>query len=229
MSNKNPLINVVTRTSGRPEFFKRNVNSINSQTYKNIRHVIITDSKDNVSYIKNNGIEEYYIYDPIYLVKNDKTKDPKTGRLSAHNLYFNEVHKEIKEGWIIYIDDDDYFMDQHSLSKLVTHINKYNEDTLIYFQMEWGSKNIKIPSEIKNRKVLFPFGSEKWTPQLARIGGSCLIFHSKYKDFAMWDKWKCSDFRVISKLHNKIPNKVCIVEPFVKVPLAGKGERNDLK
>jgi hypothetical protein len=141
MSNKNPLINVVTRTSGRPEFFKRNVNSINSQTYKNIRHVIITDSKDNVSYIKNNGIEEYYIYDPIYLVKNDKTKDPKTGRLSAHNLYFN----------------------------------------------------------------------------------------SKYKDFAMWDKWKCSDFRVISKLHNKIPNKVCIVEPFVKVPLAGKGERNDLK
>ena len=93
-----PLINIVTRTSGRPNAFRKCVNSVKSQTYKNINHVIITDNEDNLDYIKENGFTSWYLVDRENLIKQDKTPDPKTGKPSPHNLYFNEVKDKITDG-----------------------------------------------------------------------------------------------------------------------------------
>jgi len=48
MLHSNPKINILTRTSGRPNCFKRCVDSIKSQTYKNINHIVGAD--DDASY-----------------------------------------------------------------------------------------------------------------------------------------------------------------------------------
>ena len=65
-------------------------------------------------------------------------------------------------------------------------------------------------------------------PILGGIGGSCFTFNVKYKHLSLWDGWKCSDYRVISKLHNNIPKKHWIPKNFIFVPMQGMGNRKDL-
>ena len=77
-------------------------------------------------------------------------------------------------------------------------------------------------------KVLPLDMSKNKKPILGGIGGSCFTFNVKYKPYAIWDGWKCSDFRVINKLHNIIPKKVWIPKNFIYVPSAGLGNRKDI-
>ena len=52
-AEKYPLINIVTRTAGRPNFFDNNYNSIKNQVYKNYKHwVIYDDSQTYYDYLK---------------------------------------------------------------------------------------------------------------------------------------------------------------------------------
>ena len=212
-----PLINILTRTSNRPNGFKKNVENIRKQTYKNINHIVCTDDKNSIPYIVENGCDDYILIDRDNLIKNDNYPNPHTGVYSPHNLYFNEMIKSVTSGWVIYLDDDDTFTGIDTVEKIVNVINQHSEDSIIYWRMIYPSGRV-LPHDMSKGK----------NPMIGGIGGSCFTFHSKYKNDSKWDSWKCGDFRLIQKLHNKIPNKVWVPENFICVPMQGMGNKKDI-
>jgi glycosyltransferase involved in cell wall biosynthesis len=213
-----PLINIITRTSNRPNGFDRNYCSIKNQTYKNINHIVIYDN--------HSDFEKYlFKYDNITTkwVDRDKLKTNYMGPHflgkffwpSYHNLYFNPILKTIDEGWIIFLDDDDYLFDKDSVQKIVNHLQ--DEDTLYIWKM-LSNGNIIIPKEIafKMKKI-----------ELGNIGNNCFTFHSKWSKETQWDAFKCADFRFVKTLSEKIPKQEWIDEILMVVPSSGFGKRID--
>ena len=115
-----PTLNILTRTGNREEYFKLLKRSINEQTYKNFRHI---KSNDNPSceYLKNET-------DVINVEKN-----PGLG-LAFYNLYLNNLGAEIKEGWILILDDDSKLVDKRFLEKLADKCSKSLENEILIFQ-----------------------------------------------------------------------------------------------
>jgi glycosyltransferase involved in cell wall biosynthesis len=214
---KTPLINILTRTSNRPNGFKINVNSVKNQTYKNINHIVCTDDEPSINYIKEHEINDYILINREELIKNDNSINANTGRYSPHNLYFNEMTKKINDGWIMYLDDDDRFVDNTCVQQIVDLINQSDEDTIFYWRMVYSNGSF-LPVDMSNNR----------NPVIGGIGSPCFTFHSKYKDLAIWDGWKCGDFRVIEKLHKKIPKKVWYPKNLVFIPSAGLGNKKDI-
>jgi glycosyltransferase involved in cell wall biosynthesis len=212
-----PLINIITRTSNRPNNFQKTLSSIRQQTYKNINHIVCTDDVESIHYVINSGIKSFLFLNKENLISNDKNPNPNTGPYSPHNLYFNEVHKYIKDGWVIYLDDDDRFVDSFSLENVVKLINNNDEDTLIIWRMIYSNGSF-LPLDV----------SPSRPPRIGGIGGSCFTFHSKYINIATWDSWKCSDFRVIDRLYKQIPKNIFSTEPIIFVPSAGFGLKKDI-
>lgn len=212
-----PLINILTRTSNRPNGFKVNVDNIRNQTYKNINHIVCTDDLDSVQYIKKNGIENFIFLDKELLINNDNNINPHTGPYSPHNLYFNEMIKSVNEGWVIYLDDDDRFTTLSTVEEIANIITQNDEDSLIYWRMIYSNGSV-LPIDMSNNKA----------PVIGGIGGSCFTFNAKYRDLAIWDSWKCADFRLIKKLHNSIPKKVWVPKSFIYVPMQGMGKKLDI-
>jgi glycosyltransferase involved in cell wall biosynthesis len=211
-------INVITRTSNRPNGFDRNYHSIKSQTYKNINHIVIYDNPDDyTNYVsKYDGITVYGV-DRQKLI--DNYKGPifynKMFWPSYHNLYFNPVLQTIDEGWVIFLDDDDFFTDETTVEKIVNNLQ--DEDTMYIWKMIVGSMTV-IPRQDAYTTKKFSLGN---------IGGSCFTVHSKWAKKCEWDGFKCGDFRYIQSLDKIVPNKEWIDEIFIVVPQSGFGKRVD--
>lgn len=212
-----PLINILTRTSGRPNSFKRCVESVLNQDYHNIKHIIITDDESNFEYIHKFYNDGVYLVDRDELISNDNSIDPKTGQYSPHNLYFNDLKGDIKDGWVMYLDDDDYLLDG-AIDEIVKNIKSVDEDTILYWKMLY-SNGKSIPKIINDNKP----------PIRGQIGSPCFTYNSKYHKTVNWDGWKCSDFRVVKKLHNLIPKYKWVDKNLVMIPIAGFGNRKDVK
>ena len=225
-SVQQPLVNVLTRTSNRPTGIERNINSIKSQTYNNINHIIGTDDLNSIDNVKRLTGKDPIFFDREEIIQSDPNKpgaDGKaphphlnTGRYSPQNLYLNILNSKVESGYILYLDDDDYIAPSTAIEEIVNHILTVgDEDVICYFQME------RIGRDILPRVPPSP-------PKMAHIGGSCLMFHSKYKHLAEWDSWKCSDFRVITRIHDNIKRFLWIQRPYIKVPKEGLGQRIDI-
>jgi glycosyltransferase involved in cell wall biosynthesis len=211
-------INVITRTSNRPKGFDRNYNSIKNQTYKNVNHIVIYDNpEDYESYIsKYEGIQIYAV-DRQNLI--DNYKGPvfynKMFWPSYHNLYFNPVLKSIDDGWVIFLDDDDFFKDENTLESIANYLQ--DEDTMYIWKMlVGGTTTIPRQDAYQEKKI-----------SLGNIGGSCFTVHIKWAKKSEWDGFKCGDFRYIQSIDNIIPKKEWVDEVFVIVPQSGYGKKID--
>jgi hypothetical protein len=151
------------------------------------------------------------------LIFEDESPNPHTGKYSPHNLYFNVMHEYVNDGWIIYLDDDDYFADENSLQTIVDNINKVDDNTLIFWQFKLMNKLI-LPKNI----------SKDNPPKLGGIGGSTITFNHKYKNIATWDSWKCSDYRIINNLYRKLKNNIFIKRVLIISPDTGSGNKIDI-
>jgi hypothetical protein len=213
-----PVINILTRTSNRPNFFKINAESVKSQTYKNIKHIVSYDNDDDLNYL--NKYEDITLVkiNKLKLIEEDDSPNPKTGKYSPHNLYFNEMLKIVDDGWVLYLDDDDYFINEDCVLKIVEAINKNNEDTLIFWKFKLGD-NLILPKIINKNNP----------PKLYNIGSCCVCFNFKHINIIKWDAWKCSDFRIINNLFNNVNKNYFINEVLVIAPTPGLGNRIDYK
>ena len=212
-----PVINILTRTSNRPTGFDVNVKSISGQTYDNINHIVAYDNDADLEYINKYDGLKFVKIDREKLIEEDTSVDPRTGKYSPHNLYFNEMIKHVEEGWVIYLDDDDRFMHNRVIEQIVKEINKCDEDTLLVWRFKLGHSLI-LPTEFDDDNP----------PRIGRIGGSCMGFHTKYNHLAEWDAWKCSDFRVIDRLYKGIPKHKFIKKLYVYAPIPGSGDKKDI-
>lgn len=215
-----PIINIITRTSGRPNDFQKNREWLLNQTYQNYRHIVSCDDEDTVEYVKKHGCDKLVEIDRKSLMNDHdyvgKIPNPRTGPYSLHNLYMNECHKHVEDGWIMYVDDDDRLYSLDSLKEIADAIMSADEDTIIYWQIHIRSYNT-IPRIIDERNP----------PRMRQISSQCFAFHSKYKDAVRWDDWKCGDFRFIHKLHAIVNKHKFLNKPLVFTPRDNNGNRKD--
>lgn len=210
-----PVINILTRTSNRPNGFKRCRESIVNQTYKNIRHLVSIDNLNDEEYVKSHNVE-YFFMDKEAISKEPDIPDPKTGNRFIYNLYLNRLINEIKEGWVIILDDDDYFADSNCVQKIVNTIN--NTTDMIFWQMKYPNGQT-LPS-------LQELGTP---PKLARIGMPCFTIHSGIAKTIKFDGWKCGDFRFIQKAYSKTGAKKVLREIIINLGGAGLGMKKDVE
>ena len=212
------IFNILTRTSNRPNGFDKCYNSIINQTYKNINHIVSYDNDKDLDYLNKYDLTKVKV-DREFLIKTDTSKVQKSPNFwfSPHNLYLNVLLEHVSDGWIIFLDDDDMLLSDTVIEEINNSL--VDEDTMLIWQMRYPNGMI-LPnnSDYKLKKI-----------RLGGIGGSCFTFHSKWKDVAKWDAYKCGDFRFLEKLSKSIPNKKWIDSPFIQLNNGGgHGKRIDL-
>jgi glycosyltransferase involved in cell wall biosynthesis len=103
------LINILIRTSNRPEYFRTCIESVLKQKYENYRIYICFDKMESLKYLqsfKNNEKIEYF---PVYKKSKEKYK---------FNLYCNNLLDKVTSGYVIFLDDDDKFCHNNVLKVL---------------------------------------------------------------------------------------------------------------
>jgi len=209
---QSPLINIITRTSGRPNGFKRCHQSIKSQTYKNIRHVVSIDDFKDKEYVEACGVTPIFI-DKQKIISLPDIPNPNTGKRFIYNLYFNVLFSKVNSGWILILDDDDFLANEHVVQEMVNNINN-NNDMLIW-KMRYPNGQM-LPRQMNIR------------PRLGTIGSPCIMIHSSVAKGIKWDGWKCGDYRYISKAWNSTETKVWIDSPLIQLGGAGFGLKKDI-
>lgn len=212
----NILINILTRTSGRPKGFKVALDSVRSQTYKNINHIVATDDTESEYYLQSEKVN-YLFFNRDDFLKKIPPNPPSIGkRKLPHNLYFNEMVKHVQEGWIIYLDDDDKLSSNTIIEELVEQI-KPTDDLLLW--------KVKFPSHLIKGSILPP---KEGPPKPGQIDGHCHGVNARCKDKIKWPGWSYGDFHVINKLYHEIENKRWLDLILVEKSQHGGGRRQDI-
>jgi len=68
-SNQPILINILTRTSGRPNGFNKCRKSIENQTYIQIKHLVSYDDNNDLHYLKKYDCEKIKVKPPLFISK----------------------------------------------------------------------------------------------------------------------------------------------------------------
>ena len=90
---------VLTRTSGRPEFFKRCRESVKALNYPNVVHIVHSDDPRNEQYIECDILIRGEVHGNYM-------------GTAPYNLYNNRLLEAVPEaGWIHFLDDDDRYVD----------------------------------------------------------------------------------------------------------------------
>jgi len=125
-----------------------------------------------------------------------------------YNVYMIKAERFVKDGWIIYVDDDDSLYNEHSLEILVNNIIKFDEDTIHW--MRTYNDNGKITEEYVMGHL-----SNDFPPALNLICSSNFCFHSKWLPYTAWETWRGDDYRTASSLAEVISKNNSIMEVIV--------------
>ena len=204
-----PFINILVRTSGRPLYFKKCIESIKIQNYNNYRILISYDNEEDLKYIKSYTTSNDFI---LFCRKLNSSKEN-----FPYNLYINDLYEYVSCGWILVLDDDNMFISNKSLNKVVKSLK--NENHFVIWKVKLFDKVI-------------PAKSFKKQPTLYDIDSSNFIFHTNYKDkLGRWDGNKCADYRLAHNLHKNLAETIwiddLIIESQRKHIYGGKGMRDD--
>ncbi|MFA5366479.1 MAG: glycosyltransferase [Dehalococcoidia bacterium] len=214
-SLKKPLINILIRTSARPNYFKNCIESVFEQTYKNYNIIVGVDDDESLEYVKKYKCS-IVRYDFNDVKIEQKSGDLRYGAPAKYNLYLNELHKYVKNGYIMYLDDDDKLNDRDALLKISKEIENGND--LIIYRSQFPKGRI-IPSD----------ENFLGKPVLYDISTLCFCFNSVIKP--EWEGYALGDFRVITFLYNYFKKITHIDEPLTAVQRKkanGLGRRDDL-
>ena len=130
-----------------------------------------------------------------------------------YNLYLKIVEGYMKKGWVIYLDDDDFILENNSLEKLALEINKHDNDTLHIFKLlrKDGVETMPTEKYFKFMKAGHPIIHKE-------CGASCFTYHTKYKQYINWDEFRLSDVRAVKSLERVIPKKNMIDMILITTP-----------
>jgi len=174
----NPLLNILIRTSNRPNYFRRLIRNIDGQTYKKFRPIISADSTTTMNYIHKAG---YEFVEVKHLQRSEKYSFP-------WNLYLNDLMARVTEGWILFMDDDDQYAHQVIFKIIADSLP--DEDSMLVWKMRFPDGRLVPDAQ--------HFGK---TPFIRKqIGMPCFAFHSKHKDKVRFDGQRAGDIRFVQQL-----------------------------
>ncbi|MAM22099.1 MAG: hypothetical protein CL817_00010 [Croceibacter sp.] len=215
---KQPLINILTRTSLRPNGFNLCYESVKNQSYSNIKHIISYDDDRCLEYLKGKFIKSFKVNTQVNQLKIG-SRDEDGNVYSPHNLYCNELLEKVDDGWVMFLDDDDRLMNDSVISNIVCKIKEDDFKTLYLWQMRYPNGKLK-PSSSQLRNKDLPINS---------IGSPCFLFHSSLIGDFFWDEYKRSDYRFFKKLRSVATSEIIIDEPLIQINNFGDfGKQTDL-
>lgn len=197
------IVNVLTRTSGRPKAFARCRQSILDQEVDGlVCHLVSTDDPAD-TYVEGDIV--------VPVVRN--------GRWSW-NDYMNKLMAAVPDdGWIMWLDDDDRFTTPHSLAVACEQIT--SPDDLLIWKMKFPRRLVRtgtIPRSCQWRR----------TPRRGDIASACVMFHSKWRKLAHWPTRSCADYYAITGLYSKL-RPVWIDAVLTELQgMPGRGKRKDI-
>jgi len=198
--------NIITRTSGRKNFFRVCIKSVRRFYPSAKLHITIDDEKD-LEYVDNfaKGFDyNYYIINKETVNRISK-KIKLNRRPFIYNYYFNVV-KPFLNGWCQYLDDDDEMC-------LTPNIDYSNTETVNLFKGKLDIKTVPSPEN---------YGKK---PVLNDISTLCVLVHSS--KIVDWVPNRGGDYDFITALYNQ-NNVVWHPEILSKVQIKGNfGVRND--
>ncbi len=175
---KEELINILIRTSNRPNLFKSCIDSILNQHYSNYKVIITYDKIESLEYLKkyenNNKIQYYFI----------NIDNPNKYKF---NLYCNFLIDKVNDGYIMFLDDDDILTHNYVLNIINDNL-KLNNNLLIWKFMR--PDRLIYPKDINN--II-----------LGTIDTTCFCFHNSFKNTTKWTDKQCGDFYFITDLISK--------------------------
>jgi glycosyltransferase involved in cell wall biosynthesis len=190
---KKPMINILIRTSGRPNYFKECIQSIYEQTFKNWNIIVGIDNKESESYVQPEKCKLVY-YDFSKYILPKKPNNNEYGVPFIYNLYINELYKYVKNGYCLILDDDNKLSGKDSLEIISNNIK--TDDDLLFWKVKFHNRNVP-----NNQNFGRP-------PVLLDIDSAGFLFPiSKKVD---WEPFKRGDYRTANTLYNKVKNKIYI-------------------
>ncbi|KQC47983.1 family 2 glycosyl transferase [Geobacillus sp. Sah69] len=131
-----PLVSIVVATYfPRTDFFEKQLQSLNNQTYENIEIIICDDSANDAEYEKVKKMVENIISRfPCKVIRNEKNV--------GSNKTFERLTQEANGDYICYCDQDDIWLSE-KVERLVNHITKYH-CTLVYSDLSLIDENDRI-------------------------------------------------------------------------------------
>jgi hypothetical protein len=222
------MINILIRTSGRPNAFKTCIDSIVTQSYRDFRLVISVDDAASGAYARRIAPEDATIVVIAPRVERDPSKDQSHMGLALYhapyNLYQNRLIAEVEDGFVMYLDDDDKLADGDSLGAIAAAC--VDVDAFVLWRVlirSDGAAGASAPRVVPDDEH---FGKEPTICHVSTIG---FAFHAKYRHVAVWDELSCGDYRVAKKLWAEIPRKVFIDRVLTETQSVGRGTRNDIE
>ncbi len=140
---KNIKISVIIPAYNSEEFITLCLNSIMSQTYKNIEIIVVDDcSKDNTVKIVKKLSKRIKVF--------STKRNSKQGK--ARNIGIQNSTGD----YLLFVDADDYISNDKIIEKIVNKINKSNLPDIVYLGMQVvGKRNMKIIPDKENTKKEF--------------------------------------------------------------------------
>lgn len=176
---KPPQITILIRTSNRPELFQRCIDSIIKQT---LRPDVI------VSY--DNDAAVSYIPPGVRTIK--VTPDPSLEYF--YDLYCNDLMHLVDDGWMLFVDDDDYLISPTILEEVSEYLTDPDQPVICQFLRYDRPKPNKY--EINNGCI-----------KEGKVGLPCIILHAKHKYLAQLDGKKSGDYRFIKAITDQLQCK----------------------
>lgn len=178
------VLNVLTRTSNRPNRFRRCRESILAQEWGGTtRHIVSIDRPCTYA-------EGDIIVPATGKISPDVPPEHERHRDAPYNLYVNDLLTAVKGGWVFVLDDDDEFFTRDALAKLEPYMS--DEDNFIVFKFSMGigdgSRDVIMPTE---------FGRGL---RVNDVACSCYVYHSKHKDRGLWHRKYAGDFFAVQNL-----------------------------
>lgn len=107
-------IHIIVRTHLRKSNFKKVITSINQQSYSNYIIHVAYDHIDSLKYIK----DEFGNKMITHKVKRNSDKN------AFFDLYCNDIKNKITDGWIMFLDDDNYLIHGNCLKIINEHLKE---------------------------------------------------------------------------------------------------------
>lgn len=210
------LFNILIRTSKRKNYFHDCICSVLDQNYLNYNILISIDDVESIEYVKKFPCSIVTINKTYKEINPPKRNDNSYGIYFKYNNYFNEMHKYVNNGYVIYLDDDDKLVHTNVLSELNQIIKNSNCD-LIFWRVQFPNRLVPNDNNWRNR-----------VPICCDISTIGFCFKAKMKP--RWEPFKRGDFRVANYLFNKSDNVIWhnkILTSLQRVKEDGFGLRDD--
>lgn len=162
-------INILIRTSNRPEYFPKCIQSILEQKYENYNVIICYDKDESLDYLKKYESYDKITYFPIYIESKEKYR---------FNLYCNILMDKVENGWIMFLDDDDMLCHDKVLSMINEQLIDKNSFCIWKF--------------LRPDKIIFP--KDINTIRLGEIVSCGFIFNNIHKNKSRWPDKQCGDY-----------------------------------